>query len=133
MDGTSRTVLHNTNLSKPYDITIDYETQTLYWADYELEQIESSSTDGSNRTLLFSMGINRPFSITFYNGKLYWADWSIDGIVFVDVETPGESVTTRISGLSYDPYDIHIVTSEPERQPEGMYCYSVVCVECEAN
>ena len=118
MDGTSQSVLHNTNLSQPYDLTLDYETQTLYWADYDLQKIESSNTDGSNRTLLVSANVNNPFSITFYNGRLFWADWSIDGIVFADVSDP-DSITTRVSGLSYDPYDMHVLSAELERQPEG--------------
>ena len=49
MDGTSRTVLHNTGLIFPSGITLDYTTQTLYWIDAGRLRIESSNVDGSNR------------------------------------------------------------------------------------
>ena len=117
MDGTSRMVLHTGNLSQPYSLTMDYTTQTLYWADYDLQKIESSNADGSNRTLHATMGISMPFALTFFNGSLYWADWSIDGIVSAPVSAP-ENLTTLLSGLSYDPYDIHVLSED--RQPEGM-------------
>ena len=48
MDGTARTVLHSTGLVTVYGLTVDYENQILYWADYSNNRIEKSSTNGSN-------------------------------------------------------------------------------------
>ena len=116
MDGTSRTVLHSTGLSTVYGLTLDYDNQVLYWADYSNNRIERSFTNGSNRILVTSSGITDPFGITYYNGRLYWTDWSLNGIYTLNLTTT--SVVTRVIGTGQDPYGIHVATEE--RQPEGM-------------
>ena len=49
MDGQNRTVLHNTLLTWPNGITIDYSAQKLYWVDAFLDKIEYSDVDGTGR------------------------------------------------------------------------------------
>ena len=49
MDGQNRTVLHNTLLTWPNGITIDYSAQKLYWVDAFLDKIEYSGVDGTGR------------------------------------------------------------------------------------
>lgn len=115
MDGTSRTVLHSTGLSNAYGLTIDYDNQVLYWADYSNNRIERSFTNGSNRLLVTSSGIIDPFGITFYDGRLYWTDWSQNSLYTLTLTAP--TAVTRIIGTGQDPYGIHVVTKE--RQPEG--------------
>ena len=39
MDGTSRTVLHSTGLASAYGLTLDYDSQTLYWTDRHLNRM----------------------------------------------------------------------------------------------
>lgn len=115
MDGTARTVLHSTGLSLVFGLTIDYDNQILYWADYTNNRIERSSTDGSNRALVTSIGITDPFGITYYNGRLYWTDLTVDGIYTLSVNSPSVS---RILATGHDPYGIKVVTKDT--QPEGM-------------
>ena len=117
MDGTSRTVLHSTGLSAVYGLTLDYDNQVLYWADYSNNRIEKSFTNGSNRVLVTSSGIVDPFGITFYDGKLYWTDFSHNSIYTLDVNTT--SGVSRVIGTGQDSYGIHVVTKE--RQREGMF------------
>ena len=75
MDGTSRTVLHNTGLTFPSGITLDYTSQTLYWIDAAGFRIESSAVDGSNRQTVTSVNVNiNPWGIVYYSGNLYWTD-----------------------------------------------------------
>ena len=76
MDGHSRSVLHDTSLTTPYALTIDYENQILYWADYTLDKLEKSNVDGSNRLVVTTSSITSPYSLTFYEGRLYWTDLS---------------------------------------------------------
>ena len=113
MDGTSRTVLHNTDLTTPYGLTLDYTTQTLYWMDYSLDKLESSNADGSNRRLLTRVNVQCPWGITYYDQKLYWSDHCQHAIYTTSVNTPN-SVSTLIS-TGNDPYRIHVITEE--RQP----------------
>ena len=106
MDGGDRKVLHSTNLVWPNALTIDYATQTLYWMDADLNRLESSKTDGSGRTLLSTNGIYQPFSITFYEGDLFWSDWAINGILTASLSDPSivqvviGNLTARPSGVT---------------------------------
>ena len=122
MDGTSRVVLHSTGLSTVYGLTLDYESQILYWADYSNNRIEKSLTDGSNRVVLTSSGIADPFGLTFYAGNLYWTDWSEHRIYTLSVDSP--SVISQVtSNFGQDLYGIHVVTEQ--RQP---ICNSYHCL-----
>ena len=105
MDGHGRTSLHTTNLQTPYALAIDYATQTLYWADYALNKLESSGTDGSNRRLLNS-NLRDPYAMTFFAGKLYWTDSSYNGIYSALANSP--SRVTPFLHLSADPYGIQV-------------------------
>lgn len=115
MDGTSRTVLHSTGLATVYGLTLDYDNQILYWADYSNNRIERSFTNGSNRVLITSTGITDPFGLTFYDGSLYWTDWSHHRIYTLNLTTP--TVVTQVISIGQDGYGIHVVTKE--RQLEG--------------
>ena len=75
MDGTDRTVLHNTSLAWPNALTLDIATQTLYWADASLDKVEASDTDGNNRRLITTSGVLHPFALAVFNSTLYMTDW----------------------------------------------------------
>ena len=115
LDGNSRTVLHNTSISKVYAITLDYDNQVLYWADYDLNKIESSNVDGSNRRVL-STSVIDPYGIIFYNGFLLWGDLSFNRILRGPASAPG-SGTYIGGGFSYGPYHIHVISKD--LQPLG--------------
>ena len=130
MDGSSREVLHDTTLADTYAITIDYENQVLYWADYTLNKIESSDVDGSNRRTLSTV-VRDPYSIAYYNGSLYWGDNSYNRVLTGLATSPG-SGTYLGGGVSYNVYGIHIVSRETQplgqqynsyrHQDQGLYC-----------
>ena len=121
MDGTSRIVLHNTSLDTVYGLALDYDDQILYWADYVNNRIESSYTDGSNRQVIISSGIVDPFGITFYENKLYWTDFGLNGIYTLDLNN---SVISQVIHLGNDAYGIQVATED--RQPEGIACNSTL-------
>ena len=114
MDGTSKTILHDADLSAPYGLTLDYLTQTLYWTDYSRNRIEMSNADGSNRRTVTTTLVNDAYSITFYNGRLYWTDHSYNRIITAPVNS-GSS--TYLTSATNDMYGITVVTDE--RQPLG--------------
>ncbi|KAL2310244.1 hypothetical protein Nmel_006492 [Mimus melanotis] len=51
MDGSSRSIIVNTDIYWPNGLTLDYEEQKLYWADAKLNFIHKSNLDGSHRDL----------------------------------------------------------------------------------
>ena len=116
MDGTARETLHNTSLVWPNDITIDYESQTIYWVDAKLDKIESSHVDGSNRRLISEAFVLHPFSISFHQGVLYWSDWSLNQVVYTQLPTEGR-VKALVPGLRKDPMGVKVVALEV--QPLG--------------
>ena len=112
MDGNSRMVLHNTNLRDTYAITIDYENQVLYWADFTLNKIESSNVDGTNRRTL-TTSVRDPYSITYFNGRLYWGDNYYNRILTGPATSPGSG--TYLGGsVRYDVYGIHVISREAQ-------------------
>ena len=118
MDGGDRKVLHNTNLVWPNGLTIDYATEILYWLDGSLDRLECSKTDGSGRTLLSTNHIYHPFSITFYDGDLFWSDWQIDAILTTSLSDPS-NVLTVIGNLSSDPMGVMPVCLGKESNGKG--------------
>jgi hypothetical protein len=109
-------VLHRTQLADVYyTMTMDYENQVLYWADYTLNKIESSNVDGSNRRTL-STTVRDPFSMAYYGGRLYWGDLALNRVLTGTASSPGSG--TYLGGsVSYDVYEIHVVSREA--QPLG--------------
>lgn len=102
-------------MTHPYCITLDYDTQTLYWADYTLNKIEKSNADGSNRQRLQVTNlINNIYSMTFFNGRLYWTDLAYNRILTLDVTSTTAQYLTAAFG---DMYGITAITEE--RQPLG--------------
>ena len=116
MDGNLRTVIHDTDVTSPSALTIDYDNQIIYWADYTLDRLECSNVDGSNRKLLTNRNIVSPFAMTFYSGVLYWTDTSRYSVYSVPVNSPDSVRSLRYVGNR--PYGIHAVAKE--RQVEGL-------------
>lgn len=116
MDGNSRTVLHSSGLSNVYGLTLDYQSQTLYWVDYSNNRVEKSSVNGSNRFTIRS-SLRDPWGVTYHAGRLYWTDWYYDRIYSISVASPS-SVSTLTSWLGGNPNGIHVIAEE--RQPLGL-------------
>jgi len=126
MDGTSRTAIHTTTLTTTYGLTLDYDTQTLYWTDYSRNRIEKSSVDGFNRVLVTTTNVRDPYFITYYDGVLYWGDWSYNRLLMTSISSP--NTVTFLTTSASDQYGIQVIAKE--RQREGMFtsnpCY---CIE----
>ncbi len=116
MDGQSRSVLHDTGLVWPNGLTIDYQTQRLFWVDANLNIIESSNVDGSDRTVVTTQLIIHPFDITFHQDRLYWSDWAFKAVLTTHTGEP-DNVTLLVTSLPVEPMGISVIASS--RQPKG--------------
>ena len=125
MDGTSRMVLHSTTLRTPTAITLDYQTQTLYWLDYSLDRLESSRTDGSGRILLTTNSIRSPFDVTFYGGYLYWTDHSYYRLLSTPVRNPSDVTFLTPRRCCNALYGVQVISED--RQPSGNYLVEASC------
>ena len=74
MDGSNREVLHDTDLTWPTDLAIDYQRQKLYWVDSFYQKIEFSDVDGHDRRVLLSLDSGVPFSIAVSGNEIYWTE-----------------------------------------------------------
>jgi len=92
MDGTNRTVIHNTSLVWPNALTLDIPNQNLYWADASLDKIEKSGVDGTNRMLLARSGVVHPFGMVLGGNILYFTDWSDDTIRYLNASGGAVSI-----------------------------------------
>ena len=99
MDGSNRTVIHNTSLVWPNALTLDIQNQVLYWADANLDKIEKSNVDGTDRVLLAQAGVEHPFGMVVREDFLYFTDWSDNTIR--SVNTSGGNVTRLHSVAAY--------------------------------
>ena len=113
MDGSSHTILHNTGLGWPNGIALDQDTQNLYWVDAQLDRIETSRTDGTGRRVLSIPHIYHPFGITFYQGELYWTDWTLKAVLKVPLNQTS-AVQLVISNLILDPMGIRVVSHDKQ-------------------
>ena len=117
MDGTSRMVLHDTSLLAVRCITIDYDHQVLYWADSELNKIESSDVDGSNRRTLTTTFLN-VFTIYYHNGMLYWGSRNgTNSRVLTGPATQPDNGIVLQDSFPLDPSNIKVVSIDS--QPLG--------------
>ena len=118
MDGKERTVLIDTELVWPNAITLDYQTQTLYWADANLDKIETSDTKGQFRMIVSnSLFIIHPFAITVFNGRLYWSDWRLRLLITTQISRPNNISAVSFDVLPTEPMILHVVSEQ--RQPQG--------------
>jgi low density lipoprotein receptor-related protein 5/6 len=126
MDGSHRTILHDTDLTWPNGITIDYENQKLYWVDASLDTLECSSVDGSGRTLLERDDvILHPFSITLEKDFLFWTDWHHLAIFTAHKDQPNDTIIS-LYRLAFRPFGIEAVTPDRQRDAENP-CDSADC------
>jgi len=117
MDGKNRAIIHNTGLYRPYALTLDIPTQTLYWADGYYNRIEKSNVDGTNRVVLARYNVFNPLGIV-YDAEfhsLYFTDYA--SIKYLN--TSGGRVSTLHTVYSYASavYGIQIV--DPLKQILG--------------
>ena len=115
MDGTQREVLHDTDLRWPNDVTLDYDSQIIYWIDAKLDKLETSFVNGSGRRVLVTDFITHPFSITFYDGVLYWTDWDSRSVIYMPVNASRFQVL--VSSINPIPMSVKVVALDA--QPIG--------------
>ena len=125
MDGRGRQILHNSQLVRPFGLTLDYQNQVLYWIDASLDKIESSNVDGTNRTLIKALTSSSHWAhaMTFFNNIFYWSDWGTDMIhsmlangTLVNLLIPADSIRA--------PTGIEVVSENRQQLPPGWYTYS---------
>ena len=120
MDGSSKTTIHDTNITRPYSLAIDLNFQMLYWGDETFHRIETSTVNGAYRRVITNIGIDRPFSLSLLANNLYLSDWTF-GVR--SVNKSGEEAPTTIYGIDnfcefIYPHGLRVISIQ--RQPQGI-------------
>ena len=113
MDGVARVTLHSTSLRAPFGLVLDHATQTLYWVDAQLGNLESSNVDGSDRSLVATFLTPCAYGITFFDQRLYWGDLCQHIISSVPVNSSGQISVISLVGVGL--FRIQIVSVERQQ------------------
>ena len=129
MDGSGRRTIISSDLSQPNGITVDYLSQKIYWSDSDLDKIEYSNYDGTDRMVLETegSGLFYPFSLTVVDEILFWSDWNTQTIYATHKEhgTTSEGYLTPIVVFTYSiPYGIEVISAG--RQMSGITIYIII-------
>ena len=117
LDGNYKMTLHNTGLRNTFALTIDYETQVIYWANFRQRKIETSYVNGSNRRTL-SLNYGYPYCMTYYDGYLYWGDQNYPYLIHRHPAYAPGSGTVVVGTYYYGASNgIHVVSKD--LQPLG--------------
>ena len=107
MAGKERSVLIDSVLHWPNGLTLDKDTNRLYWVDGSYHKLEYLDLDNNNRvTLLISSSVlPHPFGLTLLGDHVYWTDWSTNAVYRANKRSL-DHITPFITGIG-EPMDIH--------------------------
>lgn len=128
MDGKECIRLINTNITWPNAITLDYINKKVYWADARLKVISFADYDGENRAVVAGGTgqdpIFHPFSITLYQGFIYFTDWHYHGVYKVGLLNGGK--VSRVMKDLRQPMGIQLFHASRQNHAEN-HCQSFGC------
>ncbi|XP_076042677.1 sortilin-related receptor-like [Oratosquilla oratoria] len=79
LDGSNLKVLFGVGTVRwPNGITIDFQTDRIFWVDADRDYIASADMDGKNMKTIYSQSqyVQRPFAIGIHKEMVYWDDWN---------------------------------------------------------
>lgn len=115
MDGDplTRMTLVKDNVFWPNGLAVDLENELIYWTDGKFRFIDVMKLDGSNRRTIVN-NLKYPFSLTYFNNRLYWTDWLRGSLNALDlqtkelkelIDTPKAPNSVRAWSASLQPYE----------------------------
>ncbi|XP_078373114.1 uncharacterized protein LOC144656754 isoform X1 [Oculina patagonica] len=96
LDGRNERAIIYKAVQQPSGLAVDDATWKLYWADEDLNKIESSDFLGRRRQKLY---VKQPHTLALLNNRLFWSDKQTDTIHSVNKLT-GKDRLTVIEGLT---------------------------------
>lgn len=103
MNGSERKVFQR-QVGKANGLTIDYQTQRLYWTEPDLGTISYAFVKAPQEVKAVISGLELPYALTLHKNSLYWANLN-NGLVETADKDTGEGRMTIQSGIK-DVMDI---------------------------
>lgn len=120
-DSETRQILVSNNINWPNGLTIDYQTERLWWVDAKMARIESMNFDGTDRITQIN-GTNgelgHPFSLAVFGQSIFWTDWGQKLIYRTTKKDSSRRITVVKRLQNFSPMDIKIV--HPHQQLKGI-------------
>ena len=110
LDGTSRTVIADSNLGFPIDMSIDYKRNILYFVDRDIKFLEMMYLDGSSRELIYMRPMMRPFGVFVFEDKVYASFRNKSSSAIYSFET-GSKTPTVVRNLNTSSLQSLVVMS----------------------
>ncbi|MBZ3890926.1 Low-density lipoprotein receptor-related protein 2 [Sciurus carolinensis] len=114
LGGNFRVPIVNTSLVWPNGLTLDYETDLLYWADASLQRIERSTLTGMDREVIVSTAFHS-FGLTLYGQFIYWTDFYTKKIYRAN-KYDGSGLMAMTPSLPVRPKGISTVRKNEQQQ-----------------
>ena len=113
MDGSFVSPAVDIDIVWPNAVTIDQETDTIYWVDAYYHHIESSDMNGKDRRVVLRNGVG-PYFILYHgfdvlvkNGFVYWSEWYQNSLY--------EALLPTGSDRSGNPLNLSVVSRVDDR------------------
>ena len=124
MDGSKRSAIIHSGLSRPVSLTIDYNEQRIYWSDVDLYRLEYCDYEGSSCSIVETeaSGLLYPYALTIADDLLFWTDWATDSVYATHKEHGSNDANgyfQTVATFSSKPYGIEALLDS--RQEPGIY------------
>ncbi|KAK3087954.1 hypothetical protein FSP39_012741 [Pinctada imbricata] len=92
MDGSDHKQIVRDDIVWPNGLTVDFKAERLYWADGNLDKIESVDYEGNGRLLVLEQKDSQLVDIVMYNSHLYFTAWNKQKIQKVKLNKNGTGI-----------------------------------------
>lgn len=124
MDGRRFETLIESDVVWPNGLAADPSTDSLYWADARLNKIERIDLKTRVRTIVIKEKNTNPFSVSLFENRIYWSDWSKNEIKTCNKLTGND---TQVVIHVEDIYGIHIYHPDLYKEDQSNPCWSKRC------
>lgn len=112
-DPNTRIKIVSSDIFWPNGLTVDYETEKIFWIDAKLFFIDVMDYDGKNRHRILKYDFEYPHSLAYFHRRFYYTDWTTWSIHGYD-QNMGQATVKEIEHFADVPVDLHVWS--PERQ-----------------
>ncbi|KAK6173276.1 hypothetical protein SNE40_016756 [Patella caerulea] len=107
MDGTKssiKTIVNGSLIQWPNGLTIDIQSEKIYWTDAGKHTIMSADFNGRNQETLVQglYYVPHPYAIGVYKNNIYWTDWGKQAVLTADKSSGNgfETIKTNLEGVA---------------------------------
>ncbi|XP_056127208.1 low-density lipoprotein receptor-related protein 1B isoform X1 [Rhinichthys klamathensis goyatoka] len=109
--GNNMKVIISTDVFTPNGLTIDHNSEKLYFSDGSLGKIERCEYDGSHRHVIVRSGPGTFFGLAIHGNYIFWSDWTRRAVLRTNKFTGGDTKVLR-ADIPHQPMGIIAVAKD---------------------